>query len=222
MGGRGPKPMGKIKIKWSPDFAYAIGLITTDGNLSPNGRHINLTSKDKEMATNFIKCLKLNVKIGRKARGGEAEKKYYVVQFGDVLFYNFLRKIGLTPAKSKTLGEIKILDKYFFDFLRGCFDGDGTFYSYWDKRWRSSFMFYTEFTSASKNHIDWLKRKVEGHAFIRGHITTTREKALYHLKYAKSESEKLLRKMYYKKEITCLTRKKLKIENTLAIIGRQL
>ena len=36
-------------MQWNHDFAYAIGLITTDGNLSPDGRHINLTSKDEEI-----------------------------------------------------------------------------------------------------------------------------------------------------------------------------
>lgn len=54
---------------------------------------------------------------------------------------------------------MKIPGKYFFDYLRGCFDGDGCFYSYWDPRWRSSHMFYLEFISASKNHIDWLQKK---------------------------------------------------------------
>jgi len=32
---------------WSADFAYAVGLLTTDGSLSIDGRHINLTSKRK-------------------------------------------------------------------------------------------------------------------------------------------------------------------------------
>gem|GEM_PF-6676481 len=43
------KPLGKVKIQWSPEFAYVIGLLTTDGNLSPDGRHINFTSKDREL-----------------------------------------------------------------------------------------------------------------------------------------------------------------------------
>jgi hypothetical protein len=31
MGKMGPKPKGKVKIKWSANFAYAIGLLTTSG-----------------------------------------------------------------------------------------------------------------------------------------------------------------------------------------------
>src|ERR1700722_7240854 len=132
---RGQKPQGKVKIEWSGKFAYAIGLIATDGCLYGDGRHINFTSKDLEQIENFKKCLGITNKIGRKSRGGEREKKYFVVQIGDVLFYKFLNDIGLHKAKSLTLSEIKIPEHYFIDFLRGCFDGDGCSYSYWDKRW---------------------------------------------------------------------------------------
>ena len=137
------KPLSKIKIHWSPKFAYAVGLITTDGSLSKNGRHINFTSKDKQLVNLFTQALNIKNKIGMKGNGSSKEKKYFVVQFGDVNFYRFLQSIGLTPKKSRTMGAINIPDEYFFDFLRGHFDGDGTFYSYWDPRWRSSFMFYT-------------------------------------------------------------------------------
>ena len=215
-------PLGKVKIKWSPDFAYAIGLIATDGNLSSNGRCTVFTSKDLEMINNFLKCLSISSKISMKARGGEKEKKYYYVQIGDINFYKFLNSIGLTPAKSKTIGIINIPDKYFFDFLRGHFDGDGTFYSYWDKRWRSSFMFYTEFISASKKHIDWIRGEIFKKIGIKGHITKSKNNSVYQLKYAKRESLRVLRKMYYKKEVVCLSRKRLKIDNVLAIIGEKL
>ncbi|MEK7662264.1 MAG: hypothetical protein AAB355_02085 [Patescibacteria group bacterium] len=218
MGKGGSKPKGKVKIKWSPNFAYAIGLLVTDGNLSPTGRHINLTSKDKEQIKNFMFCLGIKNKIGRKSRGRSLEKKYYVVQFGDVLFCRYLLKIGITQNKSKTLGEIKIPDKYFFDFLRGHFDGDGTFYSYWDPRWKSSFMFYTEFISASKKHIDWLRGEIKKRIKINGHITTGgKSRSAYQLKYAKKESLKLLPKMYYNSQVICLSRKRNKIQKAIAV-----
>lgn len=37
---------GNVKIKWNNSFAYIIGVIATDGNLSPDLRHIHITSKD--------------------------------------------------------------------------------------------------------------------------------------------------------------------------------
>lgn len=53
MGKRGPKQKGKVKIEWSADFAYAIGLLASDGCLYNDERHINFTSKDIEQINNF-------------------------------------------------------------------------------------------------------------------------------------------------------------------------
>src|SRR3989338_2478650 len=213
------KPQNKVKIEWSPKFAYAIGLLTTDGNLSPDGRHFDFTSQDAEQLKNFMDCLGIKVKIGLKT-SGFTKKKLTRIQFGDINFYRFLLTIGLMSRKSKILSGVAMPDKYFFDFLRGHFDGDGTFYSYWDPRWRSSFMFYTEFISASKTHIDWLRSQLHGFLKINGHITKDSKKSAYQLKYDKAESLKIIQKMYYKNAV-CLSRKRLKIKKALRIIGKQ-
>src|SRR3989344_4725782 len=129
---------------------------------------------------------------------------------------NFNHCIGL---KSKTLGEIKIPDKYFYDFLRGCFDGDGCFYSYRDKRWKSSFMFYTEFASASPTFIEWIRNKNKEFLSINGHISKSKMKSTQQLKYAKRESLLLLERMYHCQDLVCLSRKRLKIAKVFDSIG---
>lgn len=206
---------------WSQEFAYAIGLITTDGCLSGDGRHIDFTSKDTALIKTFLKCLSLKNKIGKKISGYSGRKQNRI-QFGDVIFYRFLLGIGLTPAKSKTMASLDIPQKYFFDFLRGHFDGDGTFYSYYDSRWKSSFMFYTVFISASKQHIDWLRKKLNLLLRINGHLTHDPKKGAYQLKYAKFESMEILRKMYYNLDVVCLKRKRYKVEKALGIGGLEL
>jgi hypothetical protein len=215
------KPLKNVKTSWSANLAYAIGLIVTDGNLSLDGRHFDFTSKDKEQLFNFMKCLGIKVKIGYKV-SGYTGKKSPRIQFGDVNFYEFLLKIGLMPAKTKIIKGVKIPKKYFFDFLRGHFDGDGTFYSYWDPRWRSSFMFYTEFISASKEHINWLRKKIYDYLKIKGHITNSKNSSVYQLKFAKRESLKLLPKMYYDSGVVCLSRKRRKIEKALKTEDKKL
>ncbi len=214
------KPLGKVAIQWSPEFAYAIGLIVTDGCLYSDGRHINFTSKDKELIDTFLESLHISMHIGKKASGSNFNKKYFVVQIGDVLFYKFLVSIGITPRKSKIITKVKIPKRYFFDFLRGHFDGDGTFYSYWDKRWKSSFMFYTVFISASKGHILWLQKEIKKQIGIRGHITKNAFGSIFQIKYAKKESLKLIDKMYYDKGVPCLSRKRDKIMNVLARVEK--
>ncbi|MEK7581719.1 MAG: hypothetical protein AAB488_00060 [Patescibacteria group bacterium] len=222
MGRVGVKPKGRVKIEWSANFAYAIGLLASDGCLYNDGRHMSVVSKDKEMIDNFQKALSINYNVGKKAGSASTDKKYFNLQIGDVLFYKFLMGIGLTPAKSKTIGEIKIPSKYFFDFLRGSFDGDGTFYSYWDPRWKSSFMFYTEFISASRKHIDWLRGEIKKRVKINGHITSGgKDGVTYQLKYAKKESLEIIKKMYYNPKVIYLSRKRVKIVKALLIEKRQ-
>jgi hypothetical protein len=217
----GVKPKEKVKRAWSQDLAYAIGLLATDGCLSSDGRHFDLTSKDKVQLRTFLQCLNLKNKIGYKYASHNG-KRYPRVQFGDVIFYQFLLGIGLMPAKTKIIGKVDIPDKYFFDFLRGHFDGDGTFYSYYDPRWKSSFMFYAVFISASKKHIDWIRKKLSRAVKVKGHINRDQERTVYQLKYAKKESLKVLRRMYYNSKVICLNRKRRKIERALKVIGASL
>ena len=219
------KPQGKVKIEWSSNFAYALGLLASDGCLSTDGRHFDFTSKDLEQIHNFKNCLGIDVKIGSKTSGYSGKYpgvRYHRVQFGDVLFYRYLLGIGFSPAKTKVIAELDIPDEYFFDFLRGHFDGDGHFYSYWDKRWKSSFMFYTGFSALSMPHIIWLRRRIKTLAGVEGHINKAYGKVANQLKYAKADSRVLLRNMYYNKSVICLSRKRLKIEKALGIVGESL
>lgn len=196
-----------IDTSWSHELAYVIGLLTSDGNLSPDGRHINLTSLDKEITEYAKGIFKIDNKIGRKSRGGSTEKKYYVLQFGSKQFYAFLLSIGLTPAKSKTLGSLDIPDNFFGDFLRGCFDGDGNI----------SEMMHPEscqpqlrvrVASASPAFLKWLLAEhkrlwhIEG-----GWIYQDQKKRMGSLCFAKADSIRILTEMYRNKSRYFLKRK---------------
>lgn len=200
------KPKGKVKIKWSSDFAYAIGLIASDGSLSNNRRHIVFTTKDLELAKHFKSCLELDNKIGRKARGSEKEKKYYVVQFGDVLFYEFLNSIGLYSNKSKTIKSVDVPDKYFIDYLRGCFDGDGGFSVY--KHPESQYVqFRLKLASASIPYLKNTKEKIRKlYEINTGWIEPSGNKRVGALVYGIKDTIKLCDKMYGPDK-TCLSRK---------------
>ncbi len=197
------KPLGKVKIEWSPDFAYVIGLIATDGNLSSDGRKIFFTSKDYELVFIYKKILILTNSIGRKSRGVESEKKYYVVQFGDVLFYKFLLSIGLTPKKSKTIGVLDIPEELFFDFLRGCIDGDGNIHAFVHPE-SSNLQLRIRLCSASRIFLNWIHEQTIKYD-IKGYIQVRKD--IFVLTFAMGASKKLLSKIYYEGFKYCLTRK---------------
>lgn len=222
MAKRGPKPKGR-EVVWSAEFAYAVGLMVADGNLSPDGRHLECTSKDFEQLINLQRCLGITVKIRTKKSGRRGDKKkYYRLLWGDVILYNFLLGIGLMPNKSKIIGALAIPDKFFFDFLRGHHDGDGSFSSYFDPRWGKSFMFYLTFVSASRSHIEWLRTTLARLIGVKGHISGDGERKIYHLRFAKRESTLLLQRMYANMSAVHLSRKRLKIERALRIVGLSL
>mgnify|MGYP001602716176 CR=1 FL=1 len=204
------KPQRKVQIKWSPKFAYAIGLLTADGSLSSDKRHIYFVSIDLELIRNLKLALILKNKICERIK---RDKKHFYIQFGDIMFYKFLNSIGLYSAKSKTIKKVTIPNKLFSDFLRGLFDGDGTFYSYWDKRWPNSFVYHIVFASASFNFINWLKTRASNLYKVKGFIR--KGDGVYILRYVKGDSRKLFNVMYYNKNILYLKRKYTKIKNAI-------
>ncbi|MBU4346636.1 MAG: hypothetical protein KKH29_04845 [Candidatus Omnitrophica bacterium] len=194
-------------MNWNSNIAYAVGLITTDGNLSKDGRHMTFVSKDVSLVKLFKKCLKLKNKISNKTSGySKGKGKYYFIQFGDVIFYRELLSIGLSPNKSKNIKNLLIPRKYFADFLRGHLDGDGNILVYNDPIYHNSRRLYLRFISASKLHIKWLQCQIKKLYGITGKIRSVPRAWI--LIYAKNESKILLRVIYYKQNLPFLQRKR--------------
>src|ERR1043165_5678244 len=114
----------------SSDLWYIVGYIATDGNLSKDGRHIIITSKDTSHLNLIKRALFLKSKLSYKFGGYTQKSLYSLLQFSDVSFYRFLTSLGLTPNKSLTLGSLNIESDYLGDFLRGVIDGDGCTYNW--------------------------------------------------------------------------------------------
>jgi hypothetical protein len=151
-----------------------------------------LTSQDLELVLLFRKALGLENSIGKKARGYSTEKKYYVVQFSDVLFYRFLVDIGITPRKSKTLARIGIPNVNFYDFLRGCIDGDGTISTFQHPESKNP-QLRIRLYSASESFLEWIQ-SVTTQDGIKGFISKSGK--IHCLAYAIRDSLKLLPLLY--------------------------
>lgn len=147
---------------------------------------------------------------------GSNPTKVYRIQFGNVEFYRWLRSIGLCPKKSKRLGAIIVPDCYFFDFLRGCFDGDGTIYSYWSPQWPNSFVFYFAIISASPNFLKWLQVKIYLLAGLCGNIVRGGS-GTKKLSFGKTATKKIFQKIFYSEDLPCLDRKILKAKKIFRI-----
>jgi len=223
------KRLQRIGYEWSANLAYAIGLLTTDGYISKDKRHVVLTSSDRELLIMFKNCLNKTNRLTINPPSTISKKASYRIQIGDVVFLEWLKKIGLTNNKSLTIGKLKIEDKYFMDFLRGHLDGDGHIISYIDKYnahknpkyiYKRLFIF---FSSASQKHVLWIRNKIYKLIKIRGSFqeNISRSKlgknSLFSIKYSTKEAIKLANWMYYQPNVPCLKRKRNKLINYLYV-----
>ena len=212
----GPKPKRLVDVQWRPELAYAIGLLVSDGSLSKNGRHIDFTSKDVALIKVFQSCLGIShITIGTKKSGSSHKKQYYRVQFGDVHFHQWLRDIGVTPDKSKTVAAVTIPDIFFFDFVRGIFDGDGTIYQSIDNRWKNSTVISLGFASGSEAFLKWLKKRLTESLEVTGFISQGAR--VNQLRYGKSDTVKIYSAMYHDSNCPKLDRKFAKMQKILRI-----
>ena len=191
-------------VKWNCDFSYAIGLFTADGNISPDGRHLEFCSKDLELVKSIKKCSNLNNKICLKQRGAYPRKWYHRIQFGNKELYNFFLKIGLTPNKSNSLTYLKIPKKYFCDFLRGLIDGDGHIHFF--RHPESQFLqLNLRIISGSSSFLTWLKDYICDCFGVFGKVREVPR--AYELNYYKRDSKIIFKKIYNSKKGPCLKRK---------------
>jgi hypothetical protein len=225
----GPRSAGQAAsgpLPWTADRAYAVGLIATDGNLSRKAGRLTITSNDVDLLSTVRRRLDLCAPI-RPHRGGYGYRCHRLA-WSDIRFYNWLLDLGLTPAKSLTLGPLAIPDNYFADFLRGCIDGDGSVLVYTD-RYHSDknarYVYerlYVSLVSASPAFVSWIQASAHHLLGVRGAISRTsggERRAIWKVRYAKEESICLLRAIYYAPDVCCLWRKRAVAERFLRPLG---
>jgi hypothetical protein len=201
-------------IKWSPEFAYAMGLLATDGAIV-RGRTISFPSADRELVEHVLRCLRKKNTISefRTETGNIA----YRTQIGDVALCRWLPTIGIMPRKSLVLGPIDVPDGLLVHLLRGLLDGDGSIIN---KRARAdtkrSQTYYWEylrtcFLSASRGHIVWLRDRIHAAFGLEGYVAFARARdesaEMYTLRFGKRASLQLLPLIYADPDAPRLTRK---------------
>lgn len=221
---RGPRQRRAPIDDWTSERAYAIGLLATDGNLSKDGRHLTVTSADPDLLEVLRVCLALQANVRQDGPRGRC----YRVQWSDRRFYRWVESLGLSPAKSRSLGPLAIPDQYFADFARGCIDGDGSIVVYVDRyhsRKNSRYVYdrlYVTLVSASGPFVDWFRASLFRFIGIQGSISERMSRArrpYWVLRYARRESGRLLPWIYYAPSVPCLARKRAKSEPFLRLAG---
>lgn len=173
---------------------YLVGLITSDGCLCKDGRHIDITSKDQDFLQEIKERLGLISRVCIKNKN--TNKQAYRIQIANKGFYDFLLSVGLMQNKSLVLNEIKVPNQYFIDFLRGVIDGDGCIRSWihpTNKREQWSLRIY----SGSEEFVNWLSDTIVWLLEVFGKVHKSGNN-LWVLKYGKMAAREIAKQCYYK------------------------
>jgi DNA-binding transcriptional regulator LsrR (DeoR family) len=188
----------KVYARWTPDLAYAVGLLTADGNLAQETNTVAFYSTDWEQIVNFRACLQLGELTKALERDREGYKRLYTVPFCDRAFRAFVDKVGLMPNKSKRLGPLAVPRQVFVDYCRGCWDGDGS----WPDEQQQNKDLRTFLSSASRPFLEWVREGIEAQTGLRGGISGAQ------LYYSGPKAVALGRWMYYAPDLPALSRKR--------------
>jgi DNA-binding Lrp family transcriptional regulator len=195
---------------WSPELAYVVGLVTTDGNLKSDRPDVSFASTDIEIVEAYRRILKVNAPI-YVTQSDKGHKPLHRVCINDPAYRTFLENVGLMPVKAKRLGVLGIPDVVFRDFLRGCIDGDGSIrvavykqavYKDGDRR-----LLVVTLYSSSLPFLKWVRNTVERLTGLRCNVNANR-KSCDSLTSSGLRAVSLLRWIYYKSDLACLTRKR--------------
>jgi intein/homing endonuclease len=190
-----PAKRKELKIEGA-NLWYLVGLITSDGCLSKDDRHINITSKDYEFLQELKDSLGLLNKIGTKNK--DRVNRAYYLEFSNKNLYEFLLSIGLMPNKSLSLKSLKISEEFFSDFLRGLIDGDGCIRS-WPHPTNFRQQWSLRIYSGSRIFLEWLDGKIREYIKVCGRIYKQNERSsVFVLKFGKMAAKEIARNCYYK------------------------
>ena len=142
-------------VPWSPELAWVVGLIATDGNLSKKPYRFAIMSNDVDLLDTVRGCPGLHTPICRH-RGGWGDRGHYIA-WSDRSLYRGLVGIGLTPAKSLTHGTVlTYIDRY---------------HAAKNERYVYERL-YVSLVSASRRFLDWMLVTLRRLMRVRGAIHT--------------------------------------------------
>jgi intein-encoded DNA endonuclease-like protein len=116
---------------WSSGMAWVLGLLFADGNIKKNKPEFRLSQRNQEGLQKVLNLMRSSHMIsiqGKRSYKGVVSGKIYTFSIYNKKLYHDLLDLGLTPAKSTEMKFPEIPPKYMNHFIRGLYDGDGSFY----------------------------------------------------------------------------------------------
>ena len=144
---------------WSSEMAYVFGYWIADGNMGKNKNTISFVSIDYDL----LKMIKSIFNSEHKIMN---YKNWFSLSFCNKIMYNDLLKLGGIPAKSLIIQFPEVPDRYLSHFVRGFFDGDGSFFINIDKRLAHHYKYLASNFTGNIDFLTVLEKKIKDNAGI--------------------------------------------------------
>ena len=198
-------------------MAYVLGFFLADGtfDITPRGGHyFGFHICDKHLLYDLRKALGSNHKISeRVVKAGESPR--YRLQIGNKKICEDLTGLGVLPQKTKQILIPAIPPLYFFDFVRGYFDGDGNVWVGYinKKRITPTLVLQVAFTSGNKDFLVNLKGLLNKYGVNGGTLYVPKTKNFARLSFSTLSGQCLAERMYAGRSELYLHRKKKQFED---------
>lgn len=206
---------------WSPQMAYVLGFFAADGSMIQNnrgGQYIEFTNTDRSILEQIQRVTQSSHLIAERKSHKASQKSVFRIQIGSKTWFEDLSQLGFMQDKSSRLPLPNIPSKYFGDYTRGYFDGDGCVYyahlQFADRKKRRGILL-TLFTSGSKQFLKTFWEKLQRYGVQGGSLKhKTRG---FELTFSHRDSVALHRIMYHTGTVPelFLPRKRDKLEKAI-------
>ena len=201
--------------KESPSMAWVLGFLASDGNVSKNGNRIRieLSVVDKEILEKIKNAMGIEnpIRIREDKRGFI----FASLEWACAEHKKDLRKYNIIPKKTYTLlPPVELDERFYIDYIRGYFDGDGTINLNSSKGKKS---LRWSICGASKPLLEWIIKILQERYNIPPvniHKDSSHEKNFYSFVYSTNATRKIYDILYTDSSLF-LQRKKEKYEKLL-------
>jgi len=209
----------------TPLKAYFLGYIYADGWISTNGTsyEFGMTLQDQDKYV----LEKLNEELGGKhIIKYEPPRKENILgrlcncQASDTLrvyskpLVMDLINQGISYNKSYSNIFPKVEEEFFFDYLRGYLDGDGSIYTDYVHHRKDAYL-QIRIASLCKDNLDYLKERLSKYD-IKTNVYRSHESKYDLVCYTIEDVQKLANEIYYSPDLFCLSRKRNKVSTLIS------
>jgi intein/homing endonuclease len=184
-------------------MAYVLGFFAADGYITVNkrgGQFWCIQITDRDLLENIKEVIKAEHKISIRFpnKNKPNESILYRIQIGSIEMCDDLRKLGFLERKTKNLVIPNIPNKYFPNFVRGYFDGDGNIWQgeIHKERKTKHKVLKLSFTSCSYEFLEKLQNRLYLFGIEGGCIYKSKKKQFFRLQFSTGDALKLYNFMY--------------------------